>query len=167
MGQSGIAPEVVSEVAKNQYLAITRNAGLSDDLALETYEENKESADKLTDFVLANDLKKGDIAKRLKALSPSQTPHSSVTKAAINGDAKDVAGVAGQRLKSFIERVERLEEEKAAQAEDIKEVYAEAKGVGFDTKTIRTLVKLRKMDAEKRREADEILDLYKSAIGMF
>lgn len=96
----------------------------------------------------------------------TETPHSSVTKAAIKGDAQDVGGVAGQRLKSFIERVERLEEEKAAVAEDIKEVYAEAKGVGFDAKTMRKLVSLRKMDAEKRREADEILDLYKSAIGM-
>lgn len=83
------------------------------------------------------------------------------------GDASDVGGVAGQRLRSFIERIERLEEEKAAFAEDIKEVYAEAKGVGFDAKTMRKIVALRKLDAEKRREADELLDLYKSAIGMF
>lgn len=93
-------------------------------------------------------------------------PHSEVTKAAIRGECQDVGGVAGKRLRSFIERVERLEEEKAALAEDIKEVYAEAKGVGFDAKTMRKIVSLRKMDVEKRREADEILDLYKSAIGM-
>lgn len=78
----------------------------------------------------------------------------------------DVGGVAGERLKSFIERVERLEEEKSALAEDIKEVYAEAKAVGFDVKTIRKVIKLRKMDTEKRREEDELLDLYKAAIGM-
>lgn len=78
----------------------------------------------------------------------------------------DVGGVAGDRLRSFIERVERLEEEKAAIADDIKEVYAEAKGVGFDVKTLRKVVTLRKVDEEKRREADELLDLYKSAIGM-
>ena len=79
----------------------------------------------------------------------------------------DIGGVAGQRLLSFIERIERLEEEKAALAEDIKEVYAEAKGVGYDVKTIRKIIKIKKMDAEKRREEDELLDLYKSAIGMF
>ena len=82
------------------------------------------------------------------------------------GEVKDVGGVAGQRLRSFLERVERLEEEKAELAEDIKEVYAEAKGVGFDVKTMRRIIKLRKMEPEKRREEDEILDLYKSAIGM-
>ena len=82
------------------------------------------------------------------------------------GQAQDVGGVAGQRLRGFIERVERLEEEKANLAEDIKEVYAEAKGVGFDAKTMRKIVSLRKMDAEKRRESEELLDLYKTAIGM-
>lgn len=80
--------------------------------------------------------------------------------------ASDVGGVAGQRLLSFIERIERLEEEKAALMEDIKEVYAEAKGVGFDAKTMRKIVSLRKMDTEKRRESEELLDLYKSAVGM-
>ena len=83
------------------------------------------------------------------------------------GEAKDVGGVAGSRLRSFIERIERLEEEKAHLMEDIKETYAEAKGVGFDAKTMRKIVSLRKMDGEKRREAEELLDLYKSAIGMF
>jgi uncharacterized protein (UPF0335 family) len=79
---------------------------------------------------------------------------------------KDTGGIGGQRLMSFIERIERLEEEKAALSEDLKEVYAEAKGVGFDVKVIRKLISLRKMDVEKRREIEELLDLYKSAIGM-
>ncbi len=79
---------------------------------------------------------------------------------------KDVGGVAGKRLQMIIDRIERLEEEKAATMEDIKEVYAEAKGTGFDVKAIRKIVGLRKIDAEKRREAEEILELYKSAIGM-
>ncbi len=83
-----------------------------------------------------------------------------------DSETKDVGGVAGQRLVSFIERVERLEEEKSALMEDIKEVYAEAKGVGFDVKTIRKIVALRKMDTEKRRESEDLLDLYKSAVGM-
>ncbi len=82
------------------------------------------------------------------------------------GEIKDVGGVAGKRLKALIERVERLEGEKTGIADDIKDVYAEAKGVGFDVKTIRRIIKLRKMEPEKVREEDELLDLYKSAIGM-
>jgi len=82
------------------------------------------------------------------------------------GKEADVGGVAGKRLKSFLERVERLEEEKSALAEDIKEVYAEAKGTGFEPKIMRRIIKLRKMDIEKRREEDELMDLYKAAIGM-
>ncbi len=83
-----------------------------------------------------------------------------------DNEDKDVGGVAGKRLRAFLERIERLEEEKAALAEDIKEVYGEAKAVGFDTKTMRRILKLRKMDIEKRREEDELLELYKAAIGM-
>lgn len=79
---------------------------------------------------------------------------------------KDVGGVAGKRLLAFIERIERLEEEKAALAEDVKEVYAEAKGVGFDVKTIRKIIKIKNMDSEKRREEEQLLDLYKAAIGI-
>lgn len=81
------------------------------------------------------------------------------------GDARRDS-VTGARLKSFIERVERLSEEKQAIADDIKDVYAEAKGTGFDVPTLRKIVRLRKMNVEKRREADELEDLYKSAIGM-
>lgn len=81
-------------------------------------------------------------------------------------ETKDVGGVSGQRLTSFVERVERLEEEKTALMEDIKEVFAEAKGVGFDVKAIRKLIALRKLDTEKRHEMEGILELYKSAVGM-
>ena len=80
--------------------------------------------------------------------------------------ADDVGGVAGKRLLSFFERIERLEEEKAALAEDIKDVYAEAKAAGFEVKIMRRIMKLRKMDIEKRQEEDELLSLYMSAIGM-
>lgn len=83
-----------------------------------------------------------------------------------NDNVKDVQGVGGQRLKAFIERIERLEEEKKALMDDIKEIYAEAKSTGFDTKTIRKVVALRKMDEEKRREADDLLDIYRNAIGL-
>ncbi len=79
---------------------------------------------------------------------------------------KDTGGVSGQRLKAFVERIERLEEEKSGLADDIKDIYAESKAVGFDTKTIRKVIRLRKMDKEKRREEDELLELYKAAIGL-
>ena len=69
-------------------------------------------------------------------------------------------------LKAFIERIEHLEEEKRTIAEDIKEVYAEAKGTGYDIKIIRKIVSLRRQDKEKRREEEEILSLYLSALGM-
>lgn len=74
--------------------------------------------------------------------------------------------VAGQQLKAFIERIERLEEEKKTIADDIKEVYAEAKGTGFDTKAIRTIVRLRKKDKAEREEEESILDLYMASLGM-
>ena len=73
---------------------------------------------------------------------------------------------AKDQLKAFINRIERLEEERAALSADIKEVYSEAKGTGFDAKIIRKIVSMRKMDREKRREEEEILDLYLSALGM-
>ena len=95
--------------------------------------------------------------------APKQGANDAGTQA---GEARDVGGVGGERLRSFVERIERLEEEKAHLAEDIKEVYAELKGVGFDAKTVRKVVSLRKMDNEKRRESEELLDLYKTAIGM-
>jgi len=75
-------------------------------------------------------------------------------------------GVAGERLKAFIERIERMEEEKQSIVEDIKEIYAEVKGVGFDPKTVRKIVQLRKIDSDKRKELEELEELYKSAIGM-
>ena len=78
----------------------------------------------------------------------------------------DTGGVAGERLKSFIERIERLEEEKAALTEDIREVYSEAKGSGFDVKIMRQIIRLRKMDTSDRQEQEAILDTYKSALGM-
>ncbi len=78
----------------------------------------------------------------------------------------DGGGIAAQRLRSFIERVERLEEEKAALAADIREVYAEAKGDGFDVKTMRQIVRIRKLDSSDRAEQEALLDLYKTALGL-
>ncbi len=72
---------------------------------------------------------------------------------------------AKDQLKSLIQRIERLEEEKAALTSDIREVYAEAKSHGFDTKVVRQVVKIRKMDNDDRAEQEELLDLYLSAVG--
>ncbi len=69
-------------------------------------------------------------------------------------------------LRAFIERIERLEEEKKALTDDIKDVYAEAKGNGFDIKIMRKIVSIRKQDRDKRREEEEILDLYMAALGI-
>ena len=75
-------------------------------------------------------------------------------------------GVAADQLRSVVERVEKLEEEKATLAADIRDVLAEAKGNGFDIKAIRQIVKLRKQDASEREEQETILDTYMRALGM-
>jgi uncharacterized protein (UPF0335 family) len=80
--------------------------------------------------------------------------------------AESAQTVAAGQLRSFIERIERLEEEKKTIADDIKEVFAEAKGTGFDTKAMRTLIRLRKKDQAERQEEEAILDLYMAALGM-
>ena len=79
---------------------------------------------------------------------------------------EDVGGIAGDRLKSFIERIERLEEEKRALSEDIKEVFAEAKGTGFDTKIMRQAIRMRKLDKADFQEQEAMLDLYLTAMDM-
>ncbi len=74
--------------------------------------------------------------------------------------------VSAEQLRLFIERIERLEEDKKGLADDIKDVYSEAKGTGFDTKTMRAIVRLRKMEAAARQEAEALLDTYKTALGL-
>jgi uncharacterized protein (UPF0335 family) len=73
---------------------------------------------------------------------------------------------AKDQLKAFVERIERLEEEKKATSDDIRDVYAEAKGNGFDVKALRTIVRLRKLDSDERREQQEVLETYMHALGM-
>ena len=73
---------------------------------------------------------------------------------------------AKDQLKAFVERIERLEDEKKATSGDIRDVYAEAKGTGFDTKALRTIVRLRKLNTDERREQQEVLDTYLHALGM-
>ena len=80
--------------------------------------------------------------------------------------AFNTESVAADQLKAFIERIERLEEEKKAIADDIKDVFAEMKGTGFDVKAVRQIIRLRKKDQAERQEEEAILDLYKNALGM-
>jgi uncharacterized protein (UPF0335 family) len=74
--------------------------------------------------------------------------------------------VSAEQLRLFIERIERLEEEKKGIADDIKDVYAESKSTGFDVKTMRAIVRLRKMEKHHRDEAEAMMDLYQQALGM-
>ena len=78
----------------------------------------------------------------------------------------EVGRIARERLKSFVERIENLEEEKSALTADIREIYSEAKGIGLDIKTLRQIVRLRKLDSSDRQQQEELLDLYKNALGM-
>jgi uncharacterized protein (UPF0335 family) len=79
-------------------------------------------------------------------------------------DGSATSSIAAEKLKSFVERIERLEGEKTELAADIREVYAEAKGNGFDTKIMRQVIRLRKMEVADRREQDELLELYRRAL---
>lgn len=80
--------------------------------------------------------------------------------------SSQTGGIAADQLRSYIERIERLEEEKQALAADIREVYAEAKSGGFEPKIMRRLVRLRKMDQSDRQEEDHLLELYRQAVGV-
>ncbi|HIM41943.1 MAG TPA: DUF2312 domain-containing protein [Rhodospirillales bacterium] len=78
----------------------------------------------------------------------------------------EVGGVSTDRLRSFVDRIERLEEEKMALAADIREVYSEAKGAGFDVRVMRQLIRLRKLDKDDRTQMEEILSVYERALDM-
>ncbi|WP_331283749.1 DUF2312 domain-containing protein [Kiloniella laminariae] len=78
----------------------------------------------------------------------------------------EIAGVTADRLRGFIERIERLEEEKKGLSDDIKEIYAESKSLGFDTKIMRKIVSLRKLETQERMEQEELIEVYKHALGM-
>ncbi len=88
------------------------------------------------------------------------------TAAAAKEEEQPATRFAKDHLKAFVERVERLEEEKKTIADDIRDVYAEAKANGFDVKALRTIVRLRKQDADERREQETILETYMHALGM-
>jgi uncharacterized protein (UPF0335 family) len=88
------------------------------------------------------------------------------TAAAVKEQDQPATRFAKDHLKAFVERIERLEEEKKAIADDVRDVYAEAKATGFDVKALRAIVKLRKVDADERKEHEAILETYMHALGM-
>jgi len=91
---------------------------------------------------------------------------ATATATAAAKDEQAAHRFAKDQLKAFVERIERLEEEKKAIADDVRDVYAEAKGNGFDVKALRTIIRLRKQDADERREQETILETYMHALGM-
>lgn len=90
----------------------------------------------------------------------------STKAAATPSDDTEVGGIAADRLRAIIERVERLEEEKKALSSDIKDIMAEAKSAGFDVKVIREIIRIRKQEPAEVEEQDTLLDLYRRALGM-
>ena len=78
----------------------------------------------------------------------------------------EIGGIAGDRLRSLVERIERLEEEKAALGADIRDIYAEAKGAGFDARILRQVVRLRRMDRSDRQQQEALLEVYKRALDL-
>ena len=94
------------------------------------------------------------------------TSVNSTTGSLETATSAEAFGVTGDRLRYFVERIERLEEEKQALADDIKEVYAEAKGTGFDVKIIRKIIRMRKQDLDQRKEEEALLETYLAALGM-
>lgn len=100
-----------------------------------------------------------------KVLNAKDDPQEPVMTIVAEKDA-EVGGIAVERLQSLIERIERLEEEKAGIASDITNVFAEAKGAGFDVKAMRAILKLRKMAAVDREEQDAVLELYREALDV-
>lgn len=89
-----------------------------------------------------------------------------MSEPSIGHNSESATRFAEGQLRSIVERIERLEEEKAGIASDIRDIYAESKGNGFDVKALRTIIRLRKMDANERQEAEAILDRYLQALGM-
>ncbi|BCH58407.1 hypothetical protein RvVAR0630_10310 [Agrobacterium vitis] len=102
-----------------------------------------------------------DVAQSSRHVTPTQ-----MTIPSKEIPMSDAHGVARDQLRAFVERIERLEEEKKTIADDIKDVYGEAKGMGFDTKILKKVIALRKKDEQERMEEDLILDTYLHALGM-
>lgn len=112
------------------------------------------------------DIPMSTVKAALKVMKSDRDPNTHEMFTDAETGTETYQTVAAGQLRAFIERVERLEEEKQTIAEDIKEVFAEMKGNGFDTKAVRTIIRLRKKDHSERQEEEAILDLYKAALGM-
>lgn len=106
-----------------------------------------------------------EIGRKVAGQDPTGTAQTEAFTRKETG-VSDAHGVARDQLRAFIERIERLEEEKATIASDIKDVYGEAKGTGFDAKILRKVISIRKQDADERMEQEAVLDTYLQALGM-
>lgn len=109
-------------------------------------------------------LKEGDKAE-VKAAFEAAMGHNSGASMPLLAGATDLTSAAREKLKQTVARIERLEEEKKEVAEQIKDVYGEAKAMGYDTKALRAVIRIRKMDREERKEQEAILEVYLDAIG--
>jgi uncharacterized protein (UPF0335 family) len=89
-----------------------------------------------------------------------------MAKGSSTQETTEIGGIAGERLRSIVERIERLEEEKKALSSDIKDIFAEAKSAGFDVKVLRAVIRLRKQEPAEVEEQESLLDLYRRALGM-
>jgi uncharacterized protein (UPF0335 family) len=103
---------------------------------------------------------------RARPASLQTEARSSSMSAKLKSDESEVGGIAADRLRSIVERIERLEEERKALGSDIKDIYSEAKSAGFDVKVLRTIIRLRKQEPADVEEQETLLDLYRQALGM-
>jgi uncharacterized protein (UPF0335 family) len=107
------------------------------------------------------------MARSVKAkASGLHTEERRMAQAPSTKENTEVGGIAGERLRSIVERIERLEEEKKALSSDIKDIFAEAKSAGFDVKVLRAVIRLRKQEPAEVEEQETLLDLYRRALGM-
>ncbi len=173
---SGAEPETVKQMIKSRCNDVTLAGAVWHEIAVNLTELSCEGAniDALIKRIVRPIEDASGRVGRIEGVSGSLTfsqPANTIimpkkTKTESEEKMPKEETVAGALLKSFLERIERLEEEKKGLSADIKDVFCEAKGVGFDTKTMRRILKLRKMDDDKLREESELLQLYAAAIGL-
>lgn len=156
----GSAAEIIDRLEKSGIVSPANHLGQREVLVndIDKYKKSIQIVDKIDKISKETGITPAEVLNKAKGAigmghNSGSTPSS-------------VGGVSGERLVNYLERIERLEEEKTGLADDIRDIYAEAKSAGYETKIMRQIVKLRKMDSQKRQEQEELLELYKSAIGL-
>lgn len=146
--------DILSEVTKRKYINVAKEKGISEDVALEAFEKNKDEANAITKAQLKAMAKSENGVRAAKALLKDIDPSESIDNE------------SATYLRNLISRIERLSDERDEVALDIKEVYAEAKGRGFDVKAIKKIINIRKKDMAKLREEQAMLETYANALQM-